>query len=109
MTQAPSTTISSVVQASGQNRSYSTRHRHFMQRALSRSSSAAGTKEDEDFVEGHMLPNAHELVTRLRNHTSAVDVRLVGFEGKNHGTALPDWISQGIRTLLPSPPAASSH
>jgi hypothetical protein len=33
----------------------------------------AGTKEDEDFVEGHMLPNAHELVARLRNHASAVD------------------------------------
>jgi uncharacterized protein len=69
----------------------------------------AGTKEDEDFVEGHMLPNAHELVARLRNHASAVDVSLVEFEGKNHGTALPDCISQGIRTLLPSPPAASSH
>jgi predicted alpha/beta superfamily hydrolase len=69
----------------------------------------AGTKEDEDFVEGHMLPNAHELVARLRNHASAVDVSLVEFEGKNHGTSLPDCISQGIRTLLPSPPAASSH
>ena len=69
----------------------------------------AGTKEDEDFVEGHMLPNAHVLVARLRNHASAVDVSLVEFEGKNHGTALPDCISQGIRTLLPSPPAASSH
>jgi predicted alpha/beta superfamily hydrolase len=69
----------------------------------------AGTKEDEDFVEGHMLPNAHELVARLRNHASAVDVSLVEFEGKNHGTSLSDCISQGIRTLLPAPPAASSH
>ncbi len=68
----------------------------------------AGTREDDNFVEGHMLPNAHKLVARLQNHASAVDVRLVEFEGKNHGTALPDCISQGIRTLLPSPAAAST-
>jgi len=68
----------------------------------------AGTREDDNFAEGHMLPNAHELVTRLQNHASGVDVRLVEFEGKNHGTALPDCISQGIRTLLPSPAAAST-
>ena len=68
----------------------------------------AGTREDEGSFDGHMLPNAHELVTRLQNHASGVDVSLVEFEGKNHGTALPDCISQGIRTLLPSPAAAST-
>lgn len=68
-----------------------------------------GTKEDEKFVEGHMVPNARELVSRLRNHASAVDISLVEFEGKNHGSAIPDCINQGVGALLPVPPAALGH
>src|ERR1700751_1229604 len=68
-----------------------------------------GSKEDEQLAEGHMSKNAQELVARLRNHAFSTEVSLLIFEGRDHGTSLPDCLSQGLLTLLPVPPATTSH
>lgn len=68
-----------------------------------------GSKEDDQLAEGHMSKNAQELVARLRNHASGTDVSLMTFEGRDHGTSLPDCLSQGLLTLLPVPPATTSR
>lgn len=68
-----------------------------------------GSKEDQQLAEGQMSKNAQELTARLRNHASGTEVSLVTFEGRDHGTSLPDCLSQGLLTLLPVPPATASH
>src|ERR1700751_1893340 len=68
-----------------------------------------GSKEDAQLAEGHMSKNAQELVASLRNHAFSTEVMLLLVEGRYKCSSLPEGSAQGLRTLIPVPPATTTQ
>lgn len=69
-----------------------------------------GSKEEAQFGEqARMVKNAEDLAARLKDHVADADLRFVDIEGQNHGTVVPECLSDGLQFMLPAPAAQVAH